>query len=135
LAKPRFPTALGARLDNTALLHQAGVSVLFNSGVTHNARKVRQVAGNAVAHGLPYEVAMTAMTSEPALVFGGEARRVAPGAPADLVIWNGDPLDVNAVADLVLSKGVPDPMTSRQTQLLERYFPENAGLGRAYIRP
>jgi len=28
-----------------------------------------------------------------------------------------------------------DPMTSRQTQLLQRYLPVEAGLGRAYINP
>ena len=48
---------IGARLDNAALLHEAGVTVLFTSGETHNARKLRQVAGNAVANGLPYEAA------------------------------------------------------------------------------
>jgi len=127
--------ALGARLDNAALLHSAGVKVLFTSGETQNARKVRQVAGNAVAHGLPHSVAMAAMTSEPAAVFGGQQREIATGRLADLVVWSGDPLDVNAAADVVIAGGIPDPMTSRQTQLLQRYLPEDAGLGRAYIRP
>ena len=45
--------SLGSRLDNAALLDQAGVTVMFSSGETHNARKIRQVAGNAVANGLP----------------------------------------------------------------------------------
>lgn len=132
---PRSFDALGARLDNAAMLHAAGVKVLFTSGETHNARKVRQVAGNAVAHGLPHSAAMAAMTTEPAAVFGGQRREIAAGRLADLVVWSGDPLDVNAAADVVIAGGVPDPMTSRQTQLLQRYLPENAGLGRAYIRP
>ena len=89
---------LGARLDNATLLHAAGVTLLFTSGETHNARKLRQVAGNAVANGLPYEVAMAAMTSLPAEIFGGKPRMVAPGLRADLVIWSGDPLDVNSAA-------------------------------------
>ena len=126
---------LGARLDNAALLHEAGITLLFTSGETHNARKLRQVAGNAVANGLPYGAAIAAMTSLPAEIFGGKPRMIAPGLRADLVIWSGDPLDVNSAADQVIIGGVPDPMISRQTQLLERYLPEEAGLGRAYIHP
>ena len=126
---------IGARLDNAALLHEAGVTVLFTSGETHNARKLRQVAGNAVANGLAYEAAVEAMTSLPAEIFGGKPRMIAPGLRADLVIWSGDPLDVNSAADQVIINGALDPMQSRQTELLERYLPEEAGLGRAYINP
>ena len=125
----------GARLDNAALLHEAGVTVLFTSGETHNARKLRQVVGNAIAQGFPYESAMAAMTSLPAEIFGGRPRMVAPGLAADLVIWGGDPFDVNSAADQVILDGQLDPMTSRQTQLLQRYLPVEAGLGRAYINP
>ena len=126
---------LGARLDNAALLHEAGVTVLFTSGETHNARKLRQVVGNAIAQGFPYESAMAAMTSLPAEIFGGRPRMIAPGLAADLVIWGGDPFDVNSAADQVILDGQLDPMTSRQTQLLQRYLPVEAGLGRAYINP
>ena len=126
---------LGARLDNAAMLHEANVTVLFTSGETHNARKLRQVAGNAIANGFPYESAMAAMTSLPAEIFGGRPRLVAPGLAADLVIWGGDPFDVNSAADQVILGGQLDSMKSRQTQLLERYLPIDAGLGRAYINP
>ena len=126
---------LGARLDNAALLHDSGVTLLFTSGETHNARKLRQVAGNAVANGLPYEVAMAAMTSLPAEIFGGRPRMIAPGLRADVVIWSGDPLDVSSAADQVIIDGKLDPMTSRQTELLKRYLPTDPGLGRAYINP
>ena len=126
---------LGARLDNAALLHESGVTLLFTSGETHNARKLRQVAGNAVANGLPYEVAMAAMTSLPAEIFGGRPRMIAPGLRADVVIWSGDPLNVTSAADRVIIDGKLDPMTSRQTELLKRYLPTDPGLGRAYINP
>ena len=126
---------LGARLDNATLLYEAGVTLIFTSGETHNARKLRQVAGNAVANGLPYEEAIAAMTSLPAEIFGGKPRMIAPGLRADVVIWSGDPLDVTSAADQVIIDGKPDPMTSRQTELLKRYLPTDAGLGRAYINP
>ena len=125
--------ALGSRLDNAALLHEAGVQVLFTSGETHNARKVRQGAGTAVAHGMPHEAAIEAMTTAPSRVFGGRARALEVGTRADMVIWSGDPLEVTSYATSVILKGEVTSMATRQSKLLERYLPEDAGLGRAYI--
>ncbi len=127
--------SLGARLDNAALLHAAGVEVMFTSNETHNARKVRQVAGNAVANGLPHAAAIAALTTVPARVFGGQDRSLSVGNRADLVIWGGDPLEVNAVATQVIIDGKLDSMRSRQTLLRDRYLPEKTTLPRAYIKP
>lgn len=127
--------SLGARLDNAALLDAAGVTVMFSSGETHNARKVRQVAGNAVANGLDHSAALRAVTATPASVFGGNGRTVERGAQADLVLWSGDPLDVTSLATQVIIGGKPDPMKSRQTLLRDRYLPTNSDLPRAYIKP
>tara|TARA_Y100000385_G_scaffold53362_1_gene50778 strand:- start:1917 stop:3152 length:1236 start_codon:yes stop_codon:yes gene_type:complete len=132
---PQSFDALGARLDNAALLHEAGVTVLFTSGETHNSRKLRQVAGNAVAHGLPHKTALAAMTSIPASLFGGIERSLESGSRADLVIWSGDPLDVTSAADSVIIGGQLDTMQSRQTKLLQRYLSEKPNKGRAYINP
>lgn len=125
--------ALGSRLDNAAVLNAAGVQVLFSSGETHNARKVRQGAGTAVAHGMPYKAALEAMTTAPSDVFGGRARAIEVGNRADIVIWSGDPLDVTSYATSVIINGEVRSMETRQSKLLERYLPEDAGLGRAYI--
>ena len=125
--------ALGSRLDNAALLHDAGVQVLFTSGETHNARKVRQGAGTAVAHGMPHEAAVEAMTTAPSRVFGGRVRALEVGNRADMVIWSGDPLEVTSYATSVILKGEVTSMATRQSKLLERYLSEDAGLGRAYI--
>ena len=125
--------ALGSRLDNAALLHAAGVQVLFTSGETHNARKVRQGVGTAVAHGMPYDAALRAMTTAPSRIFGGRSRSLEVGNRADLVIWSGDPLEVTSYATSVILDGEVTSMETRQSKLLERYLPEEAGLGRAYI--
>jgi hypothetical protein len=124
--------SLGARLDNAALLHEAGVSVIFTSGETHNARKVRQVAGSAVANGMPYEAALRAMSSEPSRVFGGQARVIQEGALADLVLWSGDPLELTEGADAVIIAGEVTSMETRQTRLRDRYFAPKHPLGPAY---
>ena len=127
--------SLGARLDNAAILHRAGVPIIFSSGETHNARKVRQLAGNAAANGLPHSVALAAISSTPANVFGAEPRRVSEGARADLVIWSGDPLEVTTQAQQVILGGIPDAMVSRQTLLRDRYLDTNSSMPRAYINP
>ncbi len=51
---------LGATLENAARLHRAGVAVMFThfSAGTNTAHKVRQGAGIAVAHGLPWDAAL-----------------------------------------------------------------------------
>lgn len=131
---------LGARLDNAALLHEAGVTVAFSGfGTfgTHNARKQRQAAGNAVANGLPWEAALAALTAIPASVFGLDDGfgTLEPGSPANLVIWSGDPLEVTTWADEVVINGERVEMVSRQTLLRDRYLPENPGKPRAYIKP
>ena len=126
--------SLGARLDNAALLHKAGVSVMFSSGETHNARKVRQLAGNAVANGMPLPAAIEAMTTTPARVFGGRERTAREGSTADLVLWSGDPIDVSSVAVQVIIAGKPDSMVSRQTLLRDRYMDPSA-MPKAYSKP
>ena len=127
---------IGARLDNAVLLHAAGVTVAFSGQATHNARKQRQAAGNAVANGLPWDTALAAITSNPASIFGLEDGHgtIEPGGPADLVIWSGDPLEVTTWADTVIIGGKRIPATSRQTLLRDRYLPEQPTRPRAYIR-
>lgn len=121
---------IGARFDNAALLAKAGVVVAFSqsSDPTQNARKIRQLAGNAVAHGLPWDVALAGLTSTPAEIFGVAATRgrIAVGQAADLVLWSGDPLEVTSVAEQVWTNGRPVVMRSRQTDLRDRYLNSGA---------
>jgi imidazolonepropionase-like amidohydrolase len=115
---------IGARLDNAAILHRAGVRVGFSGAGSSNARKVRQHAGSAVAHGLPWNVALAGLTSLPADLFGIAASRgrIAVGQSADLVLWSGDPLEITSIADQVWIAGKAIEMRSRQTELRDRHL-------------
>jgi hypothetical protein len=117
---------IGARLDNAALLNRAGVRIAFTheEDPTQRAYRVRQIAGNAVANGLPADVALAAITATPADIFGvGSTRgRIAQSQVADLVLWSGDPLEVTSLADQVWIAGSAVEMTSRQTELRDRYL-------------
>ena len=128
---------LGSRLDNAALLVRAGVKLaLLSPDTTHNARKIRQAAGNAVSNGLPWEDGLAAITRVPAqaLGVGDMVGRIDVGLEADLALWDGDPLEVTSLAETVWMHGVSIPMRSRQTQLRDRYLPAPDVLPRAYSR-
>ncbi len=128
---------LGARLDNAAILQAAGVTVVINGAGSHNARKQRQMAGNAVSHGLPHEAGLAALTSNPAQVFGvsDQQGRIQKNNVANVVLWSGDPLEVTSAAEIVVINGKLIPMESRQTKLRDRYLPEHPEMPRAYIKP
>ena len=127
--------SLASGLDTAARLHKAGVKVGFSQrgDATHNARKQRQLAGNAVANGLPWDAALAGLTAVPADAFGVSGRgRIAVGQAADLVLWSGDPLEVNTYAEQVWFNGVATRMRSRQTELRDRYLAPEGALPRAY---
>jgi imidazolonepropionase-like amidohydrolase len=120
---------LSARLDNAALLHQAGVQIAIAPAPgtvdAHQARLVLQLAGNAVANGLPWDAAFAAVTRGPADIFGvgAELGRLDRNYAADVVIWDGDPLEVQSAPTAVFIAGVEQPLVSRQTRLRDRYHP------------
>ena len=113
---------LGARLDNAALLQEAGVDVMYFGSETHNARNVRHFAGNAVAHGVVWYDALYSLTRRAGLIWDmsdtGVLRR---GAAADVVVWSGDPLEVTTWAVYTIIDGQLISNESRQTKLFERY--------------
>ena len=121
---------IGASLENAARLQRAGVPVAFaqREDASHNARKMRQLAGNAVANGLPWADGLAGLTRVPAQVLGvaDQIGTIEPGKRADLVLWEGDPLDVAHYAEQVWLGGRAMPMRSRQTELRDRYLQHNA---------
>jgi imidazolonepropionase-like amidohydrolase len=115
--------ALGIRLENAALLVQAGVRVALVDTDTHNARNLRQQAGNAVSDGLSWDQALRAVTLAPAEIFGVADRygSLEPGKVANIVVWSGDPFEFATRVEHVLIRGREIPLRSRQTDLFERY--------------
>lgn len=124
-------------LENAARLHAAGVLIAIkgNEGSVHRAREARYNAGNAVAHGLPYEAGIAALTVNPARIFGQQQRfgAIAPGLEADVVIWSGDPLEPLSQPVAIYIRGVAQPLYSRGLELRDRYRPgQQPGLPPAY---
>ncbi|HVH68921.1 MAG TPA: amidohydrolase family protein [Gemmatimonadales bacterium] len=115
--------ALGIRYENAALLAKAGVRVALLETDTHQSRNLRQQAGNAVSYGMSWDQALRAVTLAPAEIFGVGDRygSLEPGKVANVVVWSGDPFEFSTGVEHVLIRGKEIPLTSRQTELLQRY--------------
>ena len=114
---------LGARLDNASMLNKAGVKILIASHETHNSYLSRQAAGIAVSYGLPWEMALRAITSNVAEVFGlKKIGMIKTGYKADLIIWDKDPLEISAFAQQIYISGRLMSSESRSTRLRDRYL-------------
>jgi len=114
---------LGARLDNAALLVGAGVKVAFmTQDLYKDTRSLTQAAGVAVAYGLSWQEAMKAITVNPASIWGLENYgSLEKGRVADIVIWDGDPLEVMSAPTRLMIDGRWISLTTRQDLLRDRY--------------
>jgi imidazolonepropionase-like amidohydrolase len=112
-----------------AELQKRGVKIAFSSlnenGPVSDSRNLPYAAGYAVAYGLPYDEALKAITLNPAEMFGvgDKLGSLDVGKVGNVVIANGDPLDVRTSVKQVFIAGIPIPMSSRQTELRDEYMP------------
>lgn len=108
-------------------LQKRGVKVILASYNVSNSRNLPYEAGFAVAYGLPYDEAMKAITLNAAEVFGmgDKLGSLDVGKIANVVIADGDPLDVRTSVKQVYINGVAIPMETRQTRLRDEYWPKN----------
>lgn len=138
---------LGATQSNVGRMKAAGVLVgigMINDDETRQARLVKQYAGNLVAltkvpgaTGVEWGEAFATISSRPAeaIGMGGEFGSLRAGRRGDVVIWDGDPLQVGTAAQLVFIDGVEQPTVDRQDRLLRRYLnPAEGALPKAYDR-
>ena len=120
---PHSFNELGARLDNAYLLHSEGVKILISSPETHNSYLSRQGAGIAVSYGLPWKEALKGLTKNISEVFKLDKRgAIQEGYIADIIIWDGDPLEVTSFVDGVYLSGKKYPVENRSMRLKERYL-------------
>lgn len=110
-----------------AELQKRGVKIALSSdgGGEGGSRNLPYAAGYAVAYGLPYDEALKAITLNPAEMFGlGDSLgSLDVGKTANVVVANGDPLDVRTSVKQVFIEGNAVPMVSRQTKLRDEYMP------------
>ena len=108
---------------NAGMLSKAGVKVAFQSSDSAAARDLPYNAGMAAAFGLPKDEALKAVTIYPAEIFGVADRvgSIETGKIANLIITDGDPLEIRTQIKYLFINGRDVPLTSRHTELYEKY--------------
>jgi imidazolonepropionase-like amidohydrolase len=121
--QPSSMEDLGAIYENAAKLHEAGVAIAIQSDGVHNVRWLPHEAGLAVAYGLPHEAALRAITLAPAEILGvaDSLGSIDEGKIANVVVADGDPLELTTRIEHVFIAGQSVPLESHQTELFERY--------------
>lgn len=110
-----------ARYDNAALLHAAGVTLGIRIGDAHRTYDLTTEAGIAVAWGLPYSVAIAAITGNAPGLFGLQQGTLRVGGEASFVVSDGDPLEPRSSVKQVVVQGVDQPLVSHQSELYDRF--------------
>jgi imidazolonepropionase-like amidohydrolase len=107
-----------------AQLAKRGVKIAFASYDAHQARNLPYAAGYAVGFGLPPEEALKAITINPAQIWGvdKDLGSLEVGKLGNVVVANGDPLDVKTDVKHVFIQGQEIPLVSKQTQLRDQYW-------------
>jgi len=122
---PKGIDLIAATRHNASRLIAAGVEVsfIFSGSDAYHPRRLSQSAGNAVAHGTSWQDAFAAITINPAKLMGQDEKigSLESGKVADVVIWDGDPLELLTTAEQVFIAGEAISMETRQTKLRDRY--------------
>jgi imidazolonepropionase-like amidohydrolase len=138
---------IAATQSNIGRMKAAGVTVaigMIDDNDTRQAQHSMQYAGNLVAltkvpgaTGMKWVDAFAAISSKPAEIMGlgSEIGSLRAGRRGDVVIWDGDPLEVTSGVEAVWIDGVKQPLTTRQTRLRTRYTrPGEGELPKAFDR-
>jgi imidazolonepropionase-like amidohydrolase len=111
-------------LTQPAELAQAGVKFAIGSFDNSFARRLGQNAANAVAHGLSYDEALKAVTLYPAQILGlaDQVGSLETGKFADVIVTDGDPLELTTDVKYLFIKGQLTSTDNRHKRLYEKYL-------------
>jgi imidazolonepropionase-like amidohydrolase len=136
--------SLAATESNVGRLTRAGVTVALSSQGFYLETYLRQQAARLVAitrvpgaTGLDWGEAFATITSKPAEALGlaSDIGSLRPGRRADLVLWDGDPLEAASGVLAVYIDGKLQPLDNHLTRLRDRYRePRPMALPKAYSR-
>jgi imidazolonepropionase-like amidohydrolase len=112
-----------AAFANAGLLSKAGVKIAFQTLESAEARDLPYHAGMASAFGLPKEEALRAVTIYAAEILGVAdlIGSIEQGKIANLIVTDGDPLEIRTQVKHLFINGRQIPLTSRHTELYEKY--------------
>lgn len=110
-------------LSQPAELAAAGLKFAIASFDNSFARRLGQNAANAVAYGLPYDQALRAVTINPAQILGlgNQIGTLEQGKVANVIVTNGDPLELTTDVKYLFIKGQPTSLENKHHRLFEKY--------------
>lgn len=123
----RLPSSRDAPYDepNTlpGALHDAGVEIAFATFNSADSRTLPYEAANAVPFGLPHDAALEAVTLGPARILGVGDRlgSLETGKTGNVIVSDGDPLEITTEIEYVFIKGVPVDLDNKHRRLWEKY--------------
>lgn len=105
-------------------LHDAGVRFAFATFDSANSRRLPYEAGSTVAYGLPAEEALKAITRYPAEILGVGDRlgTIEEGKIANLIVTDGDPLEITTEIKHVFINGSDVSLDNKHRRLYEKYL-------------
>jgi imidazolonepropionase-like amidohydrolase len=105
------------------VLNDNGIRFAIQSSDSHNARNLPYHAAACAAFGLPKDVALKAITIFPAQIFGVADRigSLEVGKVANVILTDGDPLEIRTNVKRVFIGGEDIPMESNQTLLYKKF--------------
>jgi imidazolonepropionase-like amidohydrolase len=105
-------------------LEKAGVTFAFSSGGFETVRLIPFQAAMSVGWGLSKDRALQAMTLDAAKIFGADklVGSIEPGKVANLVVTNGDAMEIRTRILHVVIAGKEIGLTNKQTELFNRYM-------------
>ncbi len=122
--QPKEDERYDAVFKMPAELAKRGVKIAFASYDAHNSRNLPYAAGYAVGFGLPPDEALKALTINPAQMWGvdKDLGSLEIGKMGNVVVANGDPLDVKTDVKHVFIQGQEIPLVNKQTELRDQYW-------------
>jgi len=116
--------AYEAAMALPAEFYKAGVKFAFGTFTNEFVRNLPFQAAAAVAFGLPQDEALKAITINPAEIWGvsDKVGSVEKGKWADLLITNGDPLEIQTKIEHIYIKGMEVDLSNKQTRLYDKYI-------------
>lgn len=114
---------VAAAWENAGRLFAAGVTVTFSTQTYENVRNLPYHAARAVAFGLPKEEGLRAVTLNAARVLGLDDRMgsLEVGKRADVIVTDGDPLQIITHVTREWIGGREVELESRHTRLWKEY--------------
>lgn len=108
---------------NAKTLYDNGIRFAIQTSDSHNTRNLPYHAASCAAFGLPKEEALKAITIYPAQIFGVADRlgSLEVGKQANVIITDGDPLEIRTNVKRVFIAGQDISMDSRHTLLNEKF--------------